>query len=69
MKAQTQAPLRRIFNNKHRCNTIVLSLAWILVWMGIQTFSVLGTTILESRKGVDASSALMIVVVANIVGA
>lgn len=37
--------------------------------MGIQTFSVLGTTILESRKGVDASSALMIVVVANIVGA
>src|SRR5699024_10351200 len=69
LKAQTQAPLRRIFNNKHRCNTIVLSLAWILVWMGIQTFSVLGTTILESREGVDASSALMIVVVANIVGA
>lgn len=69
LKVETQAPIRRIFNKKHRRNTIVLSLAWILVWMGIQTFSVLGTTVLETGKGVDASSALMMIVVANIVGA
>lgn len=37
--------------------------------MGIQTFSVLGTTVLETGKGVDASSALLMIIVANIVGA
>lgn len=69
MKVHTQAPLRRIFNAAHRRNTIVLGAAWILNWFGIQTFSVLGTTVLESGKGIDASNALVMIVLANIVGA
>ncbi|GAA1740452.1 MFS transporter [Aeromicrobium alkaliterrae] len=63
------APLRRIFDVKHRRNTIVLSLAWIFNWFAIQTFSVLGTTVLEKGKGIDASSVLLLVVVSNLVGA
>ncbi|GAA1821459.1 MFS transporter [Nesterenkonia flava] len=66
---EKEVPLKRIFNAKHRRNTIVLSVAWTLNWFGIQTFSVLGTTVLESGKGVDADSALLMIVGANIVGA
>ena len=69
LKMHTEAPLKMIFNKLHRRNTVVLSFAWILNWMGIQTFSVLGTTVLETGKGVDASSALMMIIVANLVGA
>ena len=47
----------------------MLSLAWLLNWFAIQTFSVLGTTVLESGKGIDASSTLLLVVVSNLVGA
>jgi len=63
------APLRRIFDRKHLRNTLVLSLAWIFNWFAIQTFSVLGTTVLEKGKGIDASSTLLLVVVSNLVGA
>lgn len=63
------APLRRIFDQKHLRNTLVLSLAWIFNWFAIQTFSVLGTTVLEKGKGIDASSTLLLVVVSNLVGA
>jgi len=69
LQISTEAPLRTIFNRTHRRNTVVLAVAWILNWMGIQTFSVLGTTVLESGKGVDASSALLMIIIANIVGA
>jgi MFS family permease len=47
---------------------VVLSLAWLLNWFGIQTFSVLGTTVLEQGKGIDASSTLILVVLSNVVG-
>lgn len=65
---QTAAPMKRIFTGKHLRNTVVLSLAWLLNWFGIQTFSVLGTTVLETGKGIDASSTLILVVLSNIVG-
>jgi MFS transporter, putative metabolite:H+ symporter len=65
---QTAAPYRRIFTGKHLRNTVVLSLAWLLNWFGIQTFSVLGTTVLEQGKGIDASSTLILVVLSNVVG-
>ncbi len=63
------APLKRIFQGKHLRNTIVLSVAWIFNWFGIQTFSVLGTTVLQEGKDIPAQNALMLVVVSNIVGA
>lgn len=69
LKMNTEAPLKMIFNRLHRRNTVVLCCAWILNWMGIQTFSVLGTTVLETGKGIDASSALLMIIVANVVGA
>jgi MFS family permease len=65
---QTAAPYKRIFTGKHLRNTVVLSLAWLLNWFGIQTFSVLGTTVLETGKGIDASSTLILVVLSNLVG-
>ena len=39
----------------------------MLNWFGIQTFSVLGTTVLEKGKDIDASSTLLLVVVSNLV--
>lgn len=64
---QTAAPFKRIFTGKHLRNTVVLSLAWLLNWFAIQTFSVLGTTVLEKGKGIDASSTLILVVLSNLV--
>ncbi|GAA3649730.1 MFS transporter [Microbacterium marinilacus] len=69
LTAHKGAPFRRIFEKKHLRNTIVLSLAWLFNWFGIQTFSVLGTTVLETGKGIDASNALLMIVVSNLVGA
>jgi len=66
---QHGAPIKRIFQGKHLRNTLVLSLAWLINWFGIQTFSVLGTTVLETGKGIEASNALLLVVVSNLVGA
>ena len=62
------APFKRIFHGVHLRNTIVLSVAWLFNWFAIQTFSVLGTTVLETGKGIDASNTLMMVVVSNLVG-
>jgi MFS family permease len=69
LEVQKNSPLRRIFEGKHLRNTIVLSLAWIFNWFGIQTFSVLGTTVLETGKGIDASNALLMIVASNVIGA
>ncbi|MFV0253153.1 MAG: MFS transporter [Beutenbergiaceae bacterium] len=69
LDVQKHTPFRRIFQGKHLRSTVVISLAWLFNWFGIQTFSVLGTTVLESGKGLDASSALLMIVVSNIVGA
>ncbi|MDL9978412.1 MFS transporter [Microbacterium sp. ASV49] len=63
------APLKRIFQGKHLRNTLVLSAAWLVNWFGIQTFSVLGTTVLQTGKGIEASNALILVVISNIVAA
>jgi len=68
LDVQRSAPLARIFQGKHLRSTIVLSVAWLLNWFGIQTFSVLGTTVLESGKHIDASDALLLVIGSNCVG-
>ena len=48
-----------------RLHTISLSAAWLFNWMGMQVFSVLGTTVLIQAKGVDFSSALVVLILAN----
>lgn len=58
-----------IFKRPYRRNTIVLALAWLTNWMAIQTFSVLGTTVLEVGKGFSATNSLLMVVASNLVAA
>ncbi|QRP47844.1 hypothetical protein [Amycolatopsis sp. FDAARGOS 1241] len=47
----------------------MLALGWLTNWMAIQTFSVLGTTVLESGKGFSSSNSLLPVVASNLVAA
>ncbi|OZC55470.1 MFS transporter [Rhodococcus sp. 06-621-2] len=61
--------IKRIFEPANRRNTIVLSAVWVFNWFGIQVFSVLGTTVLEEAKGFSGNSTLVLVVLANAVGA
>ena len=51
-----------------RRHTISLSLAWLTNWMGIQVFSVLGTTVLVGAKGVSFENALIVLVLSNVAG-
>ena len=69
LKAHKSSSLKRIFEGANRRNTIVLSLVWTLNWFGIQVFSVLGTTVFEEAKGFSGNSTLILVVLANAVGA
>lgn len=68
MSHAERAGLRQVFAPDLRRHTVLLSLAWLLNWMGIQVFSVLGTTVLTQGKGVSFSSALVVLVIANAVG-
>ncbi|MFI6697821.1 MFS transporter [Streptomyces sp. NPDC050509] len=64
----SKAGLREVFAPALRRHTLCLSAAWLLNWMGIQIFSVLGTTVLVEAKGVSFSSALLVLVLANLAG-
>lgn len=68
MDSETQGGLKEIFSPALRRHTILLSLAWLFSWIGIQVFSVLGTTVLVEAKGVSFENALVILVGANAVG-
>lgn len=72
--AQKQTPVEKsgssigmIFRGALRRNTVVLALSWLTNWMAIQTFSVLGTTVLEVGKGFSAENSLLMVVASNLV--
>lgn len=56
---------KQIFAPNIRKHTILLSLAWLLNFFGIQVFAVLGTTVLVEAKGVDFSSALTVLIIGN----
>jgi MFS family permease len=61
-----ESTFRQIFEPDIRKHTILLSLAWLLNFFGIQAFSVLGTTVLVEGKGVSFGSALTILIVSNV---
>ncbi|AGP58621.1 MFS transporter [Streptomyces rapamycinicus] len=63
----SSAPLLEIFRGRARRNTLVLSFAWLANWFGIQTFSVLGTTVLTKAKGVSFANSLVLFIVINAV--
>lgn len=65
--AEKKAPLKEVFAPESRRNTIVLGLAWFANWFGIQTFSVLGTSVLTEGKGVDFAGALIMFIIINFV--
>ena len=60
--------LREVFKPGLRKHTIALALAWFANWVGIQIFSVLGTTVLVEAKGISFDNALIVLVLANGVG-
>jgi MFS family permease len=62
----TDAPIARIFAPGLRRNTIVLSLAWIINFFGINIFSVLGSSVLANAKGVQLSTAFWMLVIINL---
>ena len=62
----TDAPIARIFAPGLRRNTIVLSLAWIVNFFGINIFSVLGSSVLANAKGVQLSTAFWMLVIINL---
>ena len=64
----TQGGLREVFAPDLRRHTISLALAWLTNWMGIQVFSVLGTTVLVGAKQVSFENALIVLVLSNIAG-
>lgn len=57
---------KQIFEPGIRKHTILLSLAFLLNFFGIQVFSVLGTTVLVEAKGVNFGSALTVLIIANV---
>lgn len=63
-----ESGLRQLFAPDLRRHTLCLSGAWLFNWMGIQVFSVLGTTVLTDGKGVSFSSALVVLILANLAG-
>jgi putative MFS transporter len=62
----TSAPIARIFAPGLRRNTIVLSLAWIINFFGINIFSVLGSSVLANAKGVQLSTAFWMLIIINL---
>jgi len=65
---KSKGGLKEVFSKGLRRHTIFLSLAWFFNWIGIQVFSVLGTTVLVGAKGVSFENALVILIGANAVG-
>ena len=68
LESEKKTPLKEIFAPESRRNTVLLSIAWFLNWFGIQTFSVLGTSVLTEGKGVNFAGALIMFIIINIIG-
>jgi putative MFS transporter len=66
VELSTSAPIARIMEPDLRRNTVVLSLAWIVNFFGINIFSVLGSSILANAKGVKLSTAFYMLVIINL---
>lgn len=66
---EKKVPLKQIFSRQNRRNTVVLSIAQCMSWFGIQTFSVLGTSVLTNGLNINFADALLMFIVINLVGA
>jgi MFS transporter, putative metabolite:H+ symporter len=61
------APLKRIWEPHLRGNTIAFSLAWIVNFFGIMSFSILGSSVLKNAKGVHLSEAFWMLIIINLI--
>jgi MFS family permease len=64
-----QGTFRQLFAPDQRRHTLFLGGAFMLNWIGIQIFDVLGTTVLKDGTGVSFSSSLVLLLVGNLVAA
>ena len=64
-KMMAKTKLSQLFGPDLRRHTIFLFVANIAIWFPCQVFSVLGTTVLTSAKGLEFSSALTITIIIN----
>lgn len=60
-----KSPLSQIFAPDVRRHTLFLSSSFLLNWIGVQVFAVLGTTVLTEGKGVSFTSSLLLLVLSN----
>lgn len=60
---------RQLFEADQRRHTLFLGSAFLLNWIGIQIFDVLGTTVLKDGTGISFSSSLVLLLVGNLVAA
>jgi MFS family permease len=60
---------RQLFAPDQRRHTLFLGTSFILNWIGIQIFDVLGTTVLKDGTGISFSSSLVLLLVGNLVAA
>jgi MFS family permease len=62
-----RSPLAAAFQGESLRATLVIGISFLLSWMGILAFSILGTSLLtaESGKGIDFSNALGILAISN----
>lgn len=67
LSTEAKSGFARIFAPEYRRNTVALMLSWVLNYFGVYAFSFLSTTVLESVKGIDAQTALVVVVLSNLV--
>ncbi len=64
-----RSTFRQLFASDQRRHTLFLGSAFLLNWIGIQIFDVLGTTVLKDGTGISFSSSLVLLLVGNLVAA
>lgn len=65
--ASEKSTLAQVFGPDVRRHTFFLSGSFLLNWVGVQVFAVLGTTVLTEGKGVSFSSSLLLLILSNAV--
>ncbi|MQA85837.1 MAG: MFS transporter [Streptosporangiales bacterium] len=64
---QRRLPLLQVFEREQLQHTVFLCLGFLLNWLGVQVFAVLGTTVLLEAHGISLGSSLVVLIVSNAV--
>lgn len=63
--AEKGPTLSQLFRSGQRRHTVVLAVAFLLNWVGVQVFAVLGTTVLTEAKGITFTNSLVVLIASN----